>query len=65
MAFSTSQMPKNFVKSWVEDEWFDEFLAWVMWKNQYSHFRSDSIHIVENYNNADLTILFEKIVKLL
>ena len=61
MAFSTSQMPKNFVKSRVEDEWFDEFLAWVMWKNQYSHFRSHSIHIVKNYNYADLTFFFWKI----
>ena len=65
MAFSTSQMPKNLVKSRVEDEWFDKFLAWVMWKNQYSHFRSHSIHIVKNYNYADLTIFFENYVKLL
>jgi hypothetical protein len=63
MAFSTSQMPKNLVKSQVEDEWFDEFLVWVMCKNQYSHFGSHSIHIVKNYNYADLTIFFEKFVK--
>ena len=63
MGFSKSQMPKNLVKSQVEDEWFDEFLAWVMWKNPYSHFWSHSIHIVKNCNNPDLSHFFEKIVK--
>ena len=29
-----------------------EFLAWVIWKTQYSHFRSHSIDIVENYKYA-------------
>ena len=29
-----------------------EFLAWVIWKTPYSHFRSHSIDIVENYKYA-------------
>ena len=40
-------------------------LAFVMWKNQYSHFRSHSIHIVKNYSNPNLAFFFEKNVKLL
>ena len=59
MAFSTSQMPKNLVKSQVKDE----FLTWVMWKKPYSNFQSHSIHIVKNCNNPDLSHYFEKIVK--
>ena len=63
MAFSKSQMPKNLVKLRVEDKWFDEFLAWVIWKNPYSHFRYHSIHIVENYK-TELS-LYKVLVKVM
>ena len=53
--FPHHKCQKKFVKSRVQDEWFDEFLAWVMWKKPYSQFQSHSIHIVKNYNYADLT----------
>ena len=40
-------------KSRVEDEWFGKtFLALMIWKTPYSHFRFHSIHIVEKYNHG-------------
>ena len=36
------------LKSRVEDEWFQEFWSMSDVENQYSHFWSHSIHIVEN-----------------
>ena len=56
MGFSSPQVTENLSKSRGEAEWFGRnFLSWVVRKNSYSHFRSDSNHIVENYKQQSET----------
>ena len=56
MGFSSPWVTENLSKSRGEAEWFwRNFLSRVVRKNSYSHFRSDSNHIVENYKQQSET----------
>ena len=56
MGFSSPQVTETRSKSRGEAEWFGRnFLSRVVRKNSYSHFRSDSNHIVENYKQQSNT----------
>ena len=56
MGFSSPQVTENRSKSRGEASWFGMiFLSPVVRKNSYSHFQSDSNHIVENYKQQSKT----------
>ena len=54
LGFTNHECQKSLSKSRGEAEWFGQtFLARMICKTQYSHFRSHSNHIVENYYSGE------------
>ena len=56
---------EKFFKSRVEDEWFGKtFLASVMWKTQYLHFRPHCIHIYTSYKYTKKPVKWANCLKI-